>query len=431
MPLVEITDVFQAIPGDALRGSYIDSPVPGTALDQTAFEIGGWLLGTRSAAREIQVVEGGIVLRTIPVSVARPDVVAVHPGAPEVSGFGALVGALGLEPEFTLELRAVLEDGTHVDAGSIRGRRQPLHSGYRPRFQTLLVTSLGRTGTTLLLNLLSNHPAIVAYRIYPYEIFPARYWLHLLRVLAEPADHAASAHPSLFAQDLQRVGHNPFHASPIADHDGLGEFFGRMYVERLARFSQKSIDGFYKELAHVEGKPRAKFFVEKFQPDHLPRLAYELDPRTKELILVRDFRDLICSVFAFNAKRGSVEFGREQFTSDEDYVRYIGLHARRLVAAWKSREQTSKLVRYEDLATRPHETLAEVLAYLRLNRKPQTIDGLVASAFDGPDFAAHRTTGSVEESIGRWRRELPRELRSVVQAELDEALIELGYERTA
>jgi hypothetical protein len=429
VPFLEITEVTQALPAKALRASYIDRPLAGSGTHTTTFALGGWLLGTRSRAREIEVLEGETALQTVPVSRARPDVVAAHPGAPEVSGFEATVSTLGLEPEFTLRLRGVLEDGTWVDAGTVRGRREALSPSYKPRFRALLATSLGRTGTTLLMNLLSAHPAIVSYRIHPYEIFPARYWLHLLRVLAEPADHVNSSHPSSFAQDFDRIGHNPFNQAPITDHPELAEFFGRAEVERLARFSLESIDGFYDALSRAEEKPEALFYAEKFQPDHLPRIARELDPRAKEVILVRDFRDLICSALAFNAKRGTVDFGRELVSSDEDYVRYIGLHARRLVQAWQSRQATSHLVRYEELATRPHETLGGLLAYVGVDGGAEMIDRLVRVAFENPDLDQHRTTASIEESIGRWRRELPRRLRRVVKEELEPPLAELGYER--
>jgi hypothetical protein len=42
----------------------------------------------------------------------------------------------------------------------------------------------------------------------------------------------------------------------------------------------------------------------------VPRIARDLYPRANEIFLVRDFRDLICLVLAFNEKRGTVEFGR-------------------------------------------------------------------------------------------------------------------------
>jgi Sulfotransferase family len=426
--LLEITDVVPPPTNEGLRAYYLDNPISGTSFDRTTFEVAGWLIGTRSQAREVQLWDRDILLRTIPVNVARPDVVAVHAGAPERTGFSSLVGTLGLEPDFKLELRAVLEDGTVAELGVICGSRQAIASA-QTRMSPVLVTSLGRTGTTLLMGLLSAHPAIVGERTYPYEIFPARYWLHLLRVLGEPADHAESSHPSTFASDLRRIGHNPFHTVSATNHSELADHLGRSYVERLARFCQESIDEFYAAVAAADRKRDAQFFVEKFQPDHLPRLAWELYPRAKEIILVRDFRDLICSVFAFNGKRQTAEFGRDQVASDEDYVRYIGWGAERLVNAWKSRCTISELVRYEDLATRPAETLKRLLTYLELDPEPETIDEMVRAAFDHPAVDSHRTSQSVEESIGRWQRELPPSLLPAIREALDEPLSAFGYQR--
>ena len=425
MALLKITDVVQAPPDEALRVSFLDSPVAGTSLDRTTFEVSGWVIGTHSQAREVELRERDILLRTIPVNVARPDVAAAHEGAPERTGFWSLTGSLGLEREFTLDLRAVFDDGATAKLGSVRGTRRPIASG-ETRLSPLLVTSLGRTGTTLLMGLLSAHPAIVADRTYPYEVFPARYWLHLLRVLAEPADHSSS-HPVL-AHELSRVGSNPFHTAPVTNDPAMAELLGRRYVERLARFCQESIDEFYEAVAAAQGKPSAEFFVEKFQPDHVPRIARDLYPGAKEIFLVRDFRDLICSVFAFNEKRRTVDFGRERVETDEEYVGWIAMGAGWLVNAWKSRQDTSELVRYEDLATRPAETIERVLAYLGLDRSPEIVDELVRGAVEHPEVERHRTSESVDASVGRWPRELPPRLHSAVRDSLHGPLAELGYD---
>jgi hypothetical protein len=425
--LLEITDVVQAPPDPALRAWYLDSPSPGTSLERTTFEISGWLVGARSQAREVQVRERGVLLRTIPVNVLRPDVVGVHAGAPERSGFWSLAGTLGVEPHFRLDLRALLEDGSTAELGSIGGTRRPISSG-ESRLSPLLLTSLGRTGTTLLMGLLAAHPAIVAERTYPYEVFPARYWLQMARVLSEPADHVQSSHPSTFMRDFRRIGHNPFHTSPVTNSPELADLLGRSYVERLSRFCKESIDEFYAAVAAVEGKGGARFFVEKFQPDHLPRVAWELYPRMKEIILVRDFRDLICSVFAFNEKRQTVDFGREKVATDEEYVSYTGSAAGLLLDAWKSRRGVAELVRYEDLVTRPAETVERLLAYLELDCEPELVEAMLGAAFDHPEADGHRTTPTAEASIGRWRRELPRSLQPAVREALAEALSEFGYE---
>jgi len=427
LPLLEITDVSQAPPVEGLVASYVDSPAPGTRLDRTALEVSGWVLGTHSQPQEVEIAAGGEVVRRISVAVSRPDVAALHTGAPEVSGFWSLVGTLGLERRFSVSIRAVLGDGDLIEIGSVSGTRAPLASPYEPRLQPLLVTSLGRTGTTLLMNLLSAHPAIVAHRAYPFEIFPARYWLHLLRVLVEPADHRRSSHPSTFAEDIWSVGYNPFHTSPVIHASELADLLGRTYPERLAAFCQRSIDDFYATVAALQGQPSARYFAEKFQPDALPRIAWELYPETKEIVLVRDVRDLICSVLAFNGKRGTVDFGREAFKSDGEYVRYVGRRARQLLDAWKSRRERSELVRYEELAMEPRATLERILEYLELDCGSTIVDRMVRAALDHPGVQAHRTSPTVEDSIGRWRRDLPATLRPVVEESLDGVLTELGY----
>ena len=429
-PLVEITAVLQSRPSDRVLGSRIERPLSGSAFDRTTFDVSGWIVGRDSPACQVELLAGDRVLRTIPLSVARPDVVAQHPEAPEGSGFWALTGTLGLDRTFALDLRAVLEDGSRVPVGSIRGKRRPVTTSFEPKLRPLMLTSLGRTGTTLAMSLLSAHPSIVAHRTYPYEIFPAKYWLHLLRVLAEPADHIASLHPEGFTDDLWTIGHNPFHTAPITNEPELMQLLGKTYVERLARFCQTSIDDLYRAVAAAQGQTAASFFVEKFQPGHIPRLAWDLYPNAKEVFLVRDFRDVICSVFAFNEKRRDVGFGRDQVESDEDYVLYVARGAEQLLSDWQQRRDESHFVRYEDLATQPRETTGAVLEYLGLPRAPETIDEMVRTAFESSSFDEHRTSASIQESIGRWQRELPPALRSVCREALDPVLTELGYEPT-
>jgi hypothetical protein len=430
VPLLEITEVTQAPSSETLLASYLDSPTPGTVLERTAFELGGWAIGRRSRIESVEVVAREKMIRKIPLWIDRPDVAAVHSEAPPTSGFWSLCGTVPLERQFTLDVRAVLADGTRTWIASIAGRREPVQTSFRPQLKPLLVTSLGRTGTTLLMSLLAAHPAIVAYRAYPYETFPARYWLHLFRVLAEPADRAHSSDPSNFTADLWRVGYNPFHTAPATHVPELADLFGRSYVERLARFCQESIDDFYRATASLQEQPGAELFAEKFQPDALPRIAWDLYPEMKEIVLVRDFRDLICSVFAFNEKRGTVDFGRDGFQSDADYVRYVGQRARELLDAANSRRDRAELVRYEDLATDPMGTLEHLLRYLGVDDDPAIVQAMARTAFESAALDEHRTTPSIADSIGRWRRELAPELLAACREHLDPVLGECGYEPT-
>jgi hypothetical protein len=250
----------------------------------------------------------------------------------------------------------------------------------------------------------------------------------MLRVLAEPANREQSSRSEGFSDDIWKVGHNPFHTAPITDHPELLQLLGQSYVQRLAAFAQKSIDDFYMAVAKAQNQPNPDFFAEKFHPDHVPRIAWELYPDAREIILMRDWRDVICSIFAFNAKRNTISFGRERFTSDEEYVAYIGKGAERLLEAWKSRSAVSHLVRYEDLVNNPMETLDSMLEYLALDRRSEIVERMVGSAFQNPRFDCHRTSRSVEESVGRWRSELPPSLRRVCHEAFGRVLAELGYD---
>jgi len=430
-PLVEITAVLPSrAPSDAVLACNVERPTPGDALDRTTIEISGWVVGRSCQARAVEVISGRHLLRTIPLTVPRPDVTRLHPDAPDKSGFWALTGTIGLERTFCIDLRAVFEDGSGAPLAAILGRRRALETSLEPRLRPLLLTSLGRTGTTLAISLLSAHPQVVAYRAYPYEIFPAKYWLHMLRILAEPANHTQSMHPETLADDPWRVGHNPFHTAPMTSDPAILEFFGKTYVERVAQLCQTSIDDFYGRVAASQGQPAPKFFVEKFQPGQLAREARTLYPGSKEIFLVRDFRDVVCSVLAFNEKRDDVGFGRDRCSTDEEYVAHLAHGAERLLADWKERSGDSLLVRYEELATRPAETAARILEYLELPRDPEIVEGMVRAALGGAALEGHRTSRSIEDSIGRWRRELSPELRAASRHSLDPVLREFGYEPT-
>jgi hypothetical protein len=44
---------------------------------------------------------------------------------------------------------------------------------------------------------------------------------------------------------------------------------------------------------------------------------------------------------------------------------------------------------------------------------------------------AHRTSDTIERSIGRWQRELSDELRQLFSTRLDDILVQFGYEPTS
>lgn len=430
---VEIEEV-ERLAGDAgrLLGGSIDRPSKGDAWDGTTLRLAGWAVGTDVPAVAVDLVYEGRVLRKTSLAMHRDDVVARFEGR-EVRprcGFRASISMSGLPSPCHLLVRVVFDDGGVQDLARIRARHTPIDSGYAPRRLPLGVTTLGRTGSTWMMRLLREHPDIVVHGGYPYETRAAAYWMHLVRVLSDSANPLQSSHPDGFPDDLWSIGHHPFNREGLADEPPLQTWFATEYPAELAALAQRSTDAFYGHVARGAGKPGADRFAEKLTPGHLPRLMWELYPEAGEVILVRDFRDMACSILAFNAKRGFVAFGRENVGSDAEFVETnLRVGARRLLASWREREDRAHLIRYEDLVLDPETALTGLFERVGLDADPNVVAATVARA-SGEESAMtrHRTSRDPRASIGRWRDELDPELAAVCNDAFRDAHEAFGYD---
>lgn len=345
--------------------------------------------------------------------------------------FSTLVGTVRLPPSFTVDLRVVLASGARFDVGAITGTRQALElpPETTPRLSPLMVTSLGRTGTTWLMRLLSEHPEIVMDARYPFEAQPQRYWTHWLQVMAEPANHRESSQPNGFHVQHWSVGANPFFTAKLAKEDpALAERLAGEHVLNLARFAHEASETYYRSCMARYGRPNARFAVEKHLPDVIPSLLWELYPGAKEIFLVRDPRDMLASMIAFTEKRGAGGFGRERVESDAEFVRHLAQSFSRLMENARARRGQAHLVRYEDLLTTPEDVLRQTFEYVGIDGSAETVQRVLrrASAPD-PALAFHMTSRDQRASIGRWERDLPADVRALCDEEFAPALAEFGY----
>jgi hypothetical protein len=295
----------------------------------------------------------------------------------------------------------------------------------------LLVTSIGRMGTTLLMRLLAAHPAIIAYARPPYEARGGKYWLHVLKTLAAPADASKRiGAPMEFHLEPLAAGGNPFYSAEFAAWPEVEAWSGADYIADLAAFCQRSIDGWYVATAVAQAEPEAplRYFAEKHFPDDYPRRLRELYPGARELFLVRDFRDTIASMRAYNARMGYGDFGREAAGSDIAWLTDLRQGLVALRDAWRERGETGSLVRYEELVRDPQATLPPLLAALGVDAGPETVARLVAAAApDAPDLRGHGTAASPAASIDRWRHDLSPELQTAAHDTFGDLLREFGY----
>jgi hypothetical protein len=282
------------------------------------------------------------------------------------------------------------------------------------------------------MRMLGAHPAVVVYARPPYEARGGKYWLHVLKTLAAPTDaRKRVGAPMEFHLEPLAAGGNPFYAAAFAAWPEVEAWSGSTYVRELAAFCQRSIDGWYRATATAQGQAEDAlvYFAEKHFPDVYPRLMRELYPGARELFLVRDFRDMVASMQAYNARKGFGDFGRETAQSDATWLAELGRGVVALRAAWRDRGEPGSLVRYEDLVRDPAATLPPLLTFLGLEAAPETVSRLIAAAApDAPELRGHGTSASPAASIGRWRNDLSPELRLAVEETFGDLLQDFGYE---
>lgn len=427
---VVITGVHTDLGAEELRAN-LESPAPGEATPGLWIPFVGWISSTGDEQPAIRISDRWSSLRQFRPNVARPDILGAfsHLPAQATPGFSLVFDVVRQPEEFDLWLTATLSDAA-IRFALIRGRRRRYEPVPLLPIVPLAVTTLGRTGSTLLMTLLSHHPAIAAFRPISNDSRPFGYWLGAATRLAtvssrlQLVDSTGPTHDWWFGHDPVSVESLLSPSDPV--HQTL---FGRS-VDALLGDAMRNAATVARDLAFVDGRAAPRYAAEKCYPNFVPWMMRELCPDARELFLVRDPRDVFTSMIAFNAKRGFATFGRETVDSDDAFLERFTTDAEVLADAWASRRETAHLVTYEHLVSDPDAALAAIFDYLELDSSPGVIAQIIDeanAALDGP-LAAHRTTETVSASTGRWEHDLEPELRSRCAAALAHACAEFGYE---
>lgn len=407
--VVEISNIhLSGVNAKELQACNIDLPKKGDRLNTYSIQILGWVVGKESRVVAVEIVNGGTVVEKVPVDVPREGVgkrFAKLPGAKN-SGFAATVGLLGLPMVSELTLQAVMEnDKGRIPLGRIQFRRlQGLKSSYSPKLQPLAISSVGPSGSQKLLQMLAGHPSLVARG--DSSMPPSQYWLQWLPGLS-PEDKFQDSFIS-HVSGSKKGG----------KRSQLSDWWQESYPEELADFCLQSIDGFYSKAKAK--KSAIDYFVEQYdasRPEFLNLLS-ELYPEGKEIIFVRDFRDVVYSMLPFSG-RESGGFDRKKFKSYQQFVCEFGRDSvGGLLERWKERSPQAYLVRYEDLILSPGKTLKGILEYLGLDNSSATVKSLLATS-----------SGSQEKEpeLGYWQYEMPASLQVLCSEVCSEALQEFGY----
>jgi hypothetical protein len=426
---IETFEVTQVPCDGQLAGRGVEAPQSQTTCDGYVLSISGWVHAADSSPTAVHVVCEERAVSSAAVSFPRPDV-AEHLSVPEDAPLGFLtdISVLGLPARFELTLEVELADGRRFPFAAISGARRPLHTHFQPTMQPIFVTNIGRCGSTAMMRLLRSHPQIAVHDLYPYETRALGYWTHMLKTLSQPANHTHSANPNTYEDDAFWVGRHPHNMRPVIVPDQIREFFRNDYVEQLAEFCQASTERFYTSVCEAQEVEQPLYFAEKRNPRAAARIASELYPDGREIFLVRDPRDMVCSMISFYETTRLVSFGRDSTGSDQAFVADIAQALRDLMRHIRERGEGAIVVRYEDLVGDMPSTLAAVLGYLELPTSEATTSSMIADAREStPDSRRHRTTPDERASIERWRRDLSEPMQEMCNVAFAESLEVLGY----
>jgi hypothetical protein len=283
----------------------------------------------------------------------------------------------------------------------------------------LLISATGRSGTTLLMRRLGDAREIVIADVYPFEMKLLTYYGHALEVLTAASSRKHPITLDELTSDPYHLGLNPFHhpqmESVYPNHAMLYQFFGQRAAARLYPALRNIIDDFYRDMQIHTRKPRARFFAEKCDvftsARNFARLAFN---GVKELLLVRDPRDVHCSRRAFWSN------------SAESSIQNLKTVQACMLPILQTDHHQLLVVRYEDLIQHAAETISRVSAFLELRYQIQL----------NPDserqiFTSHGTSVDPASSIGRWKHELSAEERASLSVTFKPFLEAFGYDTDA
>jgi len=396
----------------------------------------GYALAARGRVVALHLTSQGATLAITEVNLPRPDVVEVLglPQSEEACGFHVRFPKLIYQPELGIDVIALVANEAGTPAPIFVGRLVELPAArIAPRasiINPLMVTSLGRSGSTIMMALLSRHPEIIVAGSYPYEVRSLAWMLQCLRTQISPADHVRSAHPDAFeVHHPYWAGHNPYwkYDYEIQDRGGqLTAWLETEYAPAATLFWREQFERMCKKLA--KGACTEKFYIEKTPVSPLRSLAFNTFPGARELFLVRDFRDVLASARRFNRKRGKPGFGRERCQDDLEWITAFSGSFQQLHQAWKA--NPSVVVRYEDLVTNPQSCCAAFLTAFGLDDSPSCVRRMVAEVreLDLTKPGTHMTSTSATNSIGRWRDDLTDQEARLLQETIGDQLRDFGYE---
>jgi hypothetical protein len=186
---------------------------------------------------------------------------------------------------------------------------------------------------------------------------------------------------------------------------GLYERFCEDTRQRLSRTAATIVDLYYSSVAESQEKKKTRYFAEKSLPFFLPNISRDLYGwKAKEILVVRDPRDIFCSATQFNKKRGTSAFSASYYEKDTAWFRFL-CHSFVHVANRHHRLGAEALtIRYEDLILDERNAISKIMRFLQVCDDDATLAAIQDRIRQAGDvFSDHKTSTTPRHSVSRWR----------------------------
>ena len=292
----------------------------------------------------------------------------------------------------------------------------------------LLIDGSGRDGTTLVMQLLGTATEVAFDRTYPYEQRYFSYLLYWSRLpLREEWDESLWSLDSLaHAEELQErplVGPIPWPERSLISTDGGKEFWQETFEASWAGFSRRACEGVKARLG--DDSVEIRYYAQKSADSWA--LPFDGLPGLRLLCLLRDPRDVWVSSVAFHRRRAAegekfLPLGEGQ-SEDDVLKQFVADQRRRL--HWLQgveEERGAPVIRYEELVADLPGQAEKIGDWLGVELDAEAV------ARRRGEYSGHITAGSVEESVGRWRREMSPEVAGLFNEAMGSELRALGFD---
>jgi Sulfotransferase family len=331
---------------------------------------------------------------------ARGDVEAACPGNRHVVGFciDAVPAVLGESEPLKIILDTTDNRSTTVFEITLRfiADTQAPPSDATTTFAPIIASA--RSGATFLSQLLHAHEEVFRHREHPSE---ARFGIRLAEEWFE------NMQPCFYEPEGSRNGQsmdqNLLAALAVLDNEDAANcaWLSDYFATLRQQYRQRIMD-LYKMLS-TSRAASASVIIEKLDLQWDLDLIGGLFERVRPVFIVRDPRDMLVSMRAFNAQSGRYEFHEAHGKDFGSLLPVMAGNLMHLACLYDRYPGEKLLISYEELAIEPAATLHRVLSFIGIDNSADTIAQLLqTSAVQG----GPTTTSSPASSIERWREAL-------------------------